>query len=129
MLTYVDSSVLLAAVLVEDRAPDAPFWDGAVISSRLLTYEVWTRINPPWGTETHAESARAFLDRIDLLEMTPPVLARALEPFPVRVRTLDALHLASAEYLRAQGQRVRLASYDRRMRQAARRLKIPLYRL
>ena len=39
--------------------------------------------------------------RIALLDLSPFVLGRALDPFPVAVRTLDALHLASMDYLRA----------------------------
>jgi len=54
------------------------------------------------------------------------VLARALEPFPTPVCTLDALHLASIEFLRAQGQKVELASYDERLIAAAQKLKVPL---
>jgi hypothetical protein len=42
------------------------------------------------------------------------------------VRTLDALHLASLDYLRAQRLRVTLATYDERMARAARELSIPL---
>jgi len=53
-------------------------------------------------------------------------MARALEPFPIAVRTLDALHLASIEFLRAQRQAVTLASYDSRLIDAARRMKIPI---
>ena len=45
------------------------------------------------------------------------------------VRTLDALHLASCDYLRNQGQSVSLASYDHRMTTAARALAIPVYDL
>jgi len=54
---------------------------------------------------------------------------RALEPFPVPVRTLDALHLASIEFLREQAQTVELATYDRRLITAAKSLRIPLARL
>jgi hypothetical protein len=54
--------------------------------------------------------------------MTHSVLSRALEPFPAPVRTLDALHLASAVFLRAQGQQVAVASYDDRLLTAARQL-------
>jgi hypothetical protein len=57
------------------------------------------------------------------------VLARALDPFPVPVRTLDALHLASLTYLISQRVDVRLASYDRRMIDAARRLDMPIFAL
>jgi len=58
--------------------------------------------------------------------MTPTVLARALDAFPVAVRTLDALHLASLEFLRSQGQDLALASYDERLVAAARRLGIEI---
>jgi antitoxin (DNA-binding transcriptional repressor) of toxin-antitoxin stability system len=42
------------------------------------------------------------------------------------VRTLDVLHLASLEFLRAQRQTVSLAAYDERQRTVAKRLRIPL---
>ena len=35
-----------------------------------------------------------LLGRIAFLELIPEVVGRAREPFPVEVRTLDALHLA-----------------------------------
>ena len=59
-----------------------------------------------------------------MIEMVPPVLRRALDPFPVPVRTLDAIHLAAIEFIRAQGASVQLASYDERMVGAARLLGI-----
>jgi hypothetical protein len=40
--------------------------------------------------------------------------ARALDPFPIPVRTLDALHLA-IEFLRVRQQQVELESYDGRL--------------
>lgn len=61
--------------------------------------------------------------------MAPPVLARALEPFPAPVRTLGALHLASIDFLRSQGQNVRLASYDERLPSAARALDTEVFAL
>jgi hypothetical protein len=61
--------------------------------------------------------------------MTPTVLARALEPWPVSLRTLDALHLASIEFLRNHRQDVTLASYDSRIIAAAQSLSIPHYPL
>ncbi len=73
--------------------------------------------------------ARALIGRIALIELSPPVLARALEPFPSTVRTLDALHLASVEFLRNRGQAVELATYDKRLMEAAQALGIPLFRL
>ena len=76
--------------------------------------------------ESHGEAGEALLSRIALLELSPPVLTRALQAFPVPVRTLDALHLATVDYLHKQGQTIELATYDRRMSDAARMMGIPL---
>jgi predicted nucleic acid-binding protein len=124
---YLDSSVVLAQLLAEERHPKEDLWDQALVSSRLLVFEVWNRLHAYGAGESHAEEVRELLDRIAFLELTQPVLARALEPFPTRVRTLDALHLASVEFLRAQGQTVKLASYDTRLLSAAKRLKITAF--
>jgi hypothetical protein len=70
-----------------------------------------------------------ILARLAFLELAPPVLARALEPFPMPVRTLDALHLAAIDFLLGKGQRIRLATYDRRLAAAATALAIPLVEL
>jgi hypothetical protein len=56
-------------------------------------------------------------------------LARALQPFPVAVRTPDGLHLATLEFLRASGENIELASYDRRLIAAAQALGITIYAL
>ncbi len=61
------------------------------------------------------------------VEMSRAVLARALQPFPVPVRTLDALHLASAAHLREHGADVSLATYDVRMREAGLGMGFELY--
>jgi hypothetical protein len=67
-------------------------------------------------TVTRADDVRAMLAVVDMIEMTGPVLARALEPFPVAVRTLDGLHLATLDSLRRDADEpVELASYDNRL--------------
>jgi predicted nucleic acid-binding protein len=123
---YVDTSVALAHLLGAERAPPAGLWAESLITSRLLEYEAWTRIHALGLARSHGEALRALLARLAFLELNPPVLARALEPFPTPVRTLDALHLASIEFLRAQGQTVELASYDERLKAAAAKLKVLL---
>ena len=126
-MIYLDTSVALAHLLSEDRIPPEAIWDEPLVSSRLLEYELWIRIHARRLGESHGELVRLLVGRLALLELMPPVLARAREPFPTSVRTLDALHLASIEFLRGQGQAVRLATYDQRMRKASRALSIPLY--
>jgi len=80
-------------------------------------------------TRSHGPLVEGLLARVALIELAPPVLARALEPFPTAVRTLDALHLASLEFLRSQRVAVEFASYDERLLSVARALKISAYRL
>ena len=119
-MIYLDTSVALAHLLAEDRCPDSSLWEKALVSSRLLQYEVWTRIHGRKLTGTHSEQVRLLLARLAFLELSPSVLARVLDPFPKPVRTLDALHLASMDFLRQMGQEVLLASYDIRQIDAAR---------
>jgi hypothetical protein len=127
---YIDSSIVLAQLLAEDRFPDPSFWkDGRFVSSRLLEYEVWNRINARGLGTSHADDLRLILGRVAFLELASFVLGRALEPFPTPVRTLDALHLASIEWLRRLGQRPKLATYDRRLAEAAISLDVPLVSL
>ncbi len=119
-MIYVDASVVLAQLFAEDIRPAPAFWDGTgLASSRLLEYEVWTRVHASGVAATVGEGVGEMLDRLAFLELSPLVLGRALDPFPVPVRTLDAMHLATIEYVRDHGERVSLASYDRRMTTAA----------
>lgn len=128
-MIYLDTSVALAHLLAEDRVPPAAMWRDTLVSSRLLEYELWTRLNTLGLERSHGQVAHQLTQRLAFLELAPPVLSRALEPFPVGVRTLDALHLASIEFLRSQGQAVQLACYDDRLTQAARALRVPIYKM
>ena len=126
-MIYLDTSVVLAHLLAEDRCPPDELWAEDLVSSRLMQYELWTQIHARRLTRSHDEHVHALMCEVSFLELTPIVLRRALEPFPMRVRTLDALHLASLDYLREQGQEVRLASYDDRLVEAAMTLGITAY--
>jgi predicted nucleic acid-binding protein len=124
---YLDSSVALAHLLAEDRLPPEELWQQELVSSRLLEYEVWNQIHARRLDRSHGDAVRTLIGRVAFLELAAPVLARALDPFPIQVRTLDALHLASIEFLRLRQQQIELASYDERLIAAARALHIPLY--
>ena len=127
MVIYVDSSIALAQLLFEARAPRRTLWQESLVSSRLLEYEVWNRIYAYRLADTRGEDVRAMLALVDMIEMSRSVLARALEPFPVPVRTLDGLHLATLDSLHRQGGgTVELASYDNRLLTGARTLGIPI---
>jgi predicted nucleic acid-binding protein len=124
---YLDTSVVLAQLLAEDRLPPASMWQQPLIASRLLEYEMWTRLHARGLGHSHGQAARTLIGRLALVELAPPVLARVLEPFPIPLRTPDAIHLASLEFVRSRGQAVELASYDERMLAAARAMRIPLF--
>jgi predicted nucleic acid-binding protein len=123
---YLDSSVVLAHIFGEPRQLPASLWEQELVSSRLLEYEVWNRIHARIALHVH-QATRALITRVQMLDLDVACLARALDPFPVPIRTLDALHLATIEFARAQGSDIELASFDRRMLAAARALGIALY--
>jgi predicted nucleic acid-binding protein len=128
-LIYIDSSVALAYLLAETRVPSVAFWNARLVSSRLLEYEVWNRIHVRRLGGLLGSDVRSLLTGMELIELSGPVLARALEPWPTTVRTLDALHLATVEHLRSRGGLMELASYDNRLLAVARSLGISIAEL
>jgi predicted nucleic acid-binding protein len=125
-MIYLDASVALAQIFAEDRRPPEELWNEPLAASRLLHYEIWNRVTSRRLSRSHGDAVRSILDAVLVVELTPLVLARALEPFPTPVRTLDALHLATMDFLRDHGQRVELASYDARLLAGARALALPV---
>lgn len=125
-MIYVDTSVILAEILAEDLKPLSGFWDRpGIISSRLAQYESWVVIQQR-GRDYHVRALEQLLMRFQFIELNPRVLARALEPFPIFVRTLDAMHLSSALFLQHQNVPVTLAAFDQRLVKAAAELGIPV---
>jgi predicted nucleic acid-binding protein len=123
---YIDSSVALARLLLEPRSAPEELCKERLISSRLLEYEIWNRVHAYGLTDPVGNEAQALLLRVGMVEMTRSVLARALEPLPIPLRTLDSLHLATLYFLRERGEAVELASYDTRLVAAAHALGMPL---
>ena len=67
------------------------------------------------------ETLFRLLDRIDVVDVTPPVLARAAQPLPTELGTLDAIHLATALLWREQrGGDLVMATHDTALATAAR---------
>ena len=125
-MIYLDTSVALAQLLAEDRYPPAGFWSQELVTSRLLEYELWNAIHRRGLADSHGEDAQRMIQSLAVAELSREVLRRATERFPVRVRTLDALHLSTLLFLRDQGIEMQLAAYDGRLIDAARALDIPL---
>lgn len=128
-MIYLDSSVALAQLLAEDRSLPAAVTEQPLVSSRLFAYEIWNRIHARGLAHSHGDEVDALLARVNLVDLSPDVLGRALRPFPIAVRTLDGLHLATIEFLRGRGDNIELASYDRKLLACARTLGIAIYSL
>lgn len=63
----------------------------------------------------------AFIERrIKRIRLTRRILQRASQPFATHIRTLDAIHLASAlSFMEATGEELRFATADRQLATAA----------
>lgn len=125
-MIYLDTCVALAELFSEARRPPTGMWRERIVSSRLLEYECWNRIHSRGMADQLSERVRGLLMRTLLVDLTPEILARALDPLPTAPRTLDALHLSTMLFLRAQGHQVELATYDERFATAARALDFPI---
>ncbi len=127
-MIYVDISVVLAQILAEDHRPPARLWNEIPVASRFMEYEIWPRLigaNLPNPTVRRL----AYSSGESRCWSFPHRCLRVRWMPPTSVRTLDALHLASCEYLRNQGQSIALASYDGRMTALARAMNIPIFDL
>jgi hypothetical protein len=71
-MIYVETSVVLAQVLAEDRPPPEGLWTATPISSRLTEYEVWTRVHARGLGASHGElgSSAESVGRFGLRELT-----------------------------------------------------------
>ena len=128
---YLETSALLAWLLGEPRSGEvAAAVDGAdeVVSSVLTVTEAARGLlrAEQLGRLTAVErlELRGVLERLHpqwlLMEVTAKVRGRAAEPFPGEpVRTLDAIHLATALELRRAWPELVVASLDRRVRAGA----------
>ena len=129
MIAYLDTSALLRLVLREPGALEDLRSCEAFVSSELLAVESLRsldrlRLQGALTTE-EAASRRAivteWLEAVDLVVLQRPILARACDPFPVPLGTLDALHLATLLVWRERiGKTAVLATHDPALALAAR---------
>ncbi len=125
-MNYIDTSVALALLLNEKRHPPASFWSTQKTSSRLLEYEIIVRLNALGLPPVAIKVAQDFLADVKLIDLDGPTLKRALQPFPVPLRTLDAIHLSTLVFLQGRGLKLQLATYDKRLARAAKAVGVSL---
>lgn len=100
MLIYTDTSALAKLFINEKETPDLRAWlarqpEPRLISSALLEVELVRLLNLVEPAAT-AAAEEYLLDYVDVVEITPPMLDDARTVRPPRLRTLDAIHLATA---------------------------------
>ena len=129
MIAYLDTSALLRLVLRESGAlEEVRAWEGLVSSELLAVESLRTidrlRLQGDLSVEEAAsrrETVTEWLEAVDLVLLQRPILARASEPFPTPLGTLDALHLATALVWRDRmRQALVMATHDRDLALAAR---------
>ena len=105
MKHYLDSSAVLAWLLEGKDVLQALEGEKDVASSRIMWVEISrvihrslqsNRLDPVGATEARHNFAR-FASGLHQIRLAEEVLARASGPYPLNVRTLDAIHLSAAE--------------------------------
>lgn len=128
MKLYVDSSVLLRIALRERGALREWGSSKRWFSSDLIRLECFRtidRVRIRVGlADSEVAERRALLHehlrRFDFVRLDAAILARAAEPFPTALGSLDALHLASAIAAQRAIPDLRVATHDRELGLAAR---------
>jgi uncharacterized protein len=134
MRVYFDSSVLLRVVLGErGKLKEWARTSEAVTSeiTRVECLRVLDRLRLEGGMVDRELARRrgtalSVLSGFEFVRLNRAVLDRAAEPFPVKLRTLDALHIASALLVRARFPAIRFATHDADLGAAARAEGLPV---
>jgi predicted nucleic acid-binding protein len=125
----VETSALLAALLEGDSSALASLRERGRRLTSVLTIAEASRALVRVRNEFRLSSTdeqrlaaelQAFAADCDLVAITEDVLVRCGQPFPVEpVRTLDAIHLSTAQLVAVQPALVTVITRDRRVRDNA----------
>jgi len=120
-LLYLDSSALVKLVVAEPETPALleflAGWPHRV-SSALARVEVLRAVKRTGAGPSVRRRAARILARVALIRVDDPVLATAVRLAPHELRTLDAIHLATARSL---DDLAGIVTYDKRLGRAAAR--------
>ncbi len=131
-LRYIEASALVAALLEHDaealkslRARARRITSAltlAEVARAIVRARVGERLTPD-AERAALRALRRFERRCYVVAVTDEVLARVKRPFPIEpVRTLDAVHIATAESLGEPPQLMSVVTRDHRVRENARAL-------
>lgn len=121
MATYLDSSAIVKLAVSETESPALRRYlrrRRPLVSSALARTEVLRALLPA-GDEAMARG-RAVLQRLDLVRLNDRILSGAGVLRPPDLRSLDAIHLATAGELG--DELTALVTYDARMATVARQM-------
>lgn len=128
MKAYIDSSVVMRMVFGERERLDEWGNIDTYISSILLFIECFRIVDrarfDARASETALDKYRPTLmqiiENVQIVEMDEPVIVRAAQPLPFAIRTLDAIHLATAiEWRNRNDRNLHFATHDRQLGAAA----------
>lgn len=122
---YLDTSALVKLVVREAESDALVSWlqsHPAVATSDLTRTELMRAVRR--GAPDLVERVRDLLSRMTLITAAPRVFDDAGRLDPIEVRTLDAIHIASALQLGDDLESV--VTYDTRMADVVRRLGLPV---
>jgi predicted nucleic acid-binding protein len=128
----MESSALVAALLEQDAAALAPLPPGTRLVTSAVTFAeagraiIRARANGRLSAaeeQAAVRGLRTFERRCFVFDLDLAVLERVRRPFPREpIRTLDAVHLATADALGEPPQLVTIVTRDDRVRENARAL-------
>jgi predicted nucleic acid-binding protein len=136
-MKYVDTSAVLR-VLFSEEGPAVSLAAGdRVVSSELLEIEAFRAVDrerllgnlDDLQTAIKRKELTDLLATLDLAPIDRAVIERAKSSFGVNVRALDAIHVATAEVLRAEaeGEALEFWTHDDRQRTAALSRGLPVF--
>jgi predicted nucleic acid-binding protein len=125
---YLDSSAIVKLVVAEDESRALFEFMGRYrdrISSALARVEVHRALRRARATTGEMRRAERVLARIALLRIDDPILAVASRLSPSDLRSLDAIHVATA--LSVGDAVAGMVTYDERLARAATAARVQVY--
>jgi len=124
---YVDSSVFVAILASGDRHHSSAVrflrvQGGPLVTSCVSEVELGRALRRRAAPRAVHLAARELLDYCEIVDLTPEIRQQAIEVIPASVRSLDAMHLATALIGGIKG----FASFDARQRVAAEEMGLKL---
>jgi predicted nucleic acid-binding protein len=126
-MLYLDSSAIVKLVVPEPETPalmEALRLDPEAVSSVLARVEVLRAVRRTGARRALTDRAEAVLRRTALVRMSDDIVHTASRLAPPELRTLDAIHLATALSLGASVTAVVI--YDGRLASAATAVGLPV---